>query len=102
MSLYMITDDLPVIGAQLQALHANLSQVLGTSLAPAMPIPAGGDCVSKMVAEYFCDHTVDYFGETVPGITHLLAGAEMLYPISADTGLCDASNGADITVARIA
>ncbi|MEV6072975.1 PE domain-containing protein [Nocardia sp. NPDC052001] len=92
-------EELPGIGGQLQTIHASLSSVVGSQLHQAVPIPAGADSVSALVSARFIAQTAQHFAVTVPGLAHLLAGAEMIYPVSGAYGGQDGLGGVGIGAA---
>ncbi|MFB8005977.1 hypothetical protein [Nocardia sp. NPDC056000] len=89
-------EELPGIGGQLQTIHAGLSSVVGTQLHRAVPLPAGTDSVSMFAANKIIAQTARHLAVTVPGLTHLMAGAEMIYPVSATYGGADGAGGAAV------
>lgn len=90
---------LPGIGGQLHTVHAGLSAVVGSQLHRAVPAPAGTDCVSVFASSRIVARTARQFAVTMPGLAHLLAGAEMIYPVSAAYCGTDGVGGATIGAA---
>lgn len=98
-------EELPGIGAQLNTIHGSLSTVIDTALVSSIPALAasvmliGGDSVTRHAAMCLATQTVSDCTAIVPGLAHLLAGAEMIYPVSADYALSDEAGAATVSMA---
>ncbi|MFE9575213.1 PE domain-containing protein [Nocardia sp. NPDC006044] len=100
MSLEIIPEQLPIIGAQQTANAASLSAAASATQVAATPVPAAADAVSSWAASFFSAYQPTFFGmSTHPGIANLITGSQELTPVAALYTADDLTGSANVSAA---
>ncbi|MFE2961025.1 PE domain-containing protein [Nocardia tengchongensis] len=103
MSLEVVPEELPVIGAQIDVTRASLTTVLGAAMPLTKPVPAGGDIVSLYVSGVMALFGEQFFPiTTVPGVSQMEPGTAALVQSAAEYAAGDVSGGGQVTASGLA
>ncbi|MBO0853729.1 MAG: PE domain-containing protein [Nocardia sp.] len=93
---------LPVISSTLQAAHMSLTTVTQGASVIAMPMTPATDHVSQEIVAAFAAFHPRFFTDTNQGLSYLLAGAQVLVPVSESYQAGDASGGQQVSSVSLA
>lgn len=97
MDLEVFPEDLPIISAQLNANHASLNTMMAAGASTCVPlVPSGADAVNAWIQFELAKCGVRFIGHTTPGLGHMLAGSEILLPVSANYRAADIAGGIEV------
>lgn len=101
MTLQVIPEDLPGIGALLSTIETGLASALSSAAATAHPAPAAVDPVSQAAALCFTAYTESLTACSARGVGYLRDGSSALHPVSIDYSVRDISSGSDVAARGI-
>ncbi|MFE4459534.1 hypothetical protein ACFROC_19440 [Nocardia tengchongensis] len=98
MSLEVIPEELPIIGAQIDATRAGVDVVLGAAMPLTKPVPADSSVVGAYISGVMALFGNLYFPQTtVPGVAHLAPGTTALVESATAYAVGDVGGAATVT-----